>query len=41
LHENLKYLDISANEISSQGFELFADVLFKNPILHSLHVRKN
>ena len=37
----MKYLDISANEISSQGFLHFKDLFKQNHRLSSLHLRKN
>jgi len=40
-HNMLTYLDISANEIGSQGFKYFSEILIENYCLHSLHCRKN
>ena len=41
LHPEIKYLDISANEIDSVGFKYFMDLFKANHSLQNLHVRKN
>jgi Ran GTPase-activating protein (RanGAP) involved in mRNA processing and transport len=40
-HKEMKYLDISANEIGSQGFMYFLELFKENHFLKNLHVRKN
>lgn len=41
LHPEMKYLDISANEIGSAGFMYFTELFKANHSLQNLHVRKN
>ena len=41
LHPQMKYLDISANEIGSKGFMYFTELFKTNSPLENLHVRKN
>ena len=41
LHPQMKYLDISANEIGSKGFMYFTELFKANSPLENLHVRKN
>ena len=43
LHLEMKYLDISANEIGSAGFMFFCELFNQKPshLLQNLHVRKN
>ena len=43
LHTEMKYLDISANEIESEGFMYFCELFSQKPshLLQNLHVRKN
>ena len=41
LHPEMQYLDISANNIGSQGFLYFQELFQTNHSLRNLHVRKN
>jgi len=41
LHPEMKYLDISANQIGSNGFLYFMELFKENSPLENLHVRKN
>ena len=41
LHPEMKYLDISANQIGSAGFLHFMELFRTNSTLQNLHVRKN
>jgi Ran GTPase-activating protein (RanGAP) involved in mRNA processing and transport len=41
LHPQMKYLDVSANQIGSVGFSYFKELFQSNHTLETLHVRKN
>ena len=41
LHQQMKYLDISANQIGSAGFLHFMELFKNDSPLQNLHVRKN
>jgi hypothetical protein len=41
MHPQMKYLDISANQIGSKGFNFFRELFEQNHTLRNLHVRKN
>jgi Ran GTPase-activating protein (RanGAP) involved in mRNA processing and transport len=41
IHPQMRYLDISANEICSKGFMYFEELFLSNCSLETLHVRKN
>ena len=41
LHQEISYLDISANEIGSTGFLYFSELFSQNHNLQNLLVRKN
>ena len=41
LHPQMKYLDVSANQIGSVGFSYFKELFQSNHTLETLNVRKN